>query len=621
MIHSGKKHLKLVVVGRSGAGKTTFINMMTNLILGKSYEDERSVAITQGMYFKAKDGEAGVRIAFKCNIPQFMHLQSDNVNAGQLHAQTQKCNMYDFSTDEFDLTLIDTPGLGDTRGIEQDKENAKHIVNAVAAVGEFHGILLVHKASDSRLDASFGYMINGIKELLTKECKDNIVIMFTHTSNSAKVDSLEALQQMGIPTQNTFTFENDCIVPPEMVKQFFENNKKFTTYKNTSSTNWESNQLAFEDFVEIMYKLLPRQGAELKALHSSKTVLYQVGFSLADKVKEIADKADLVTQMKVNIESFKQQAENNKAFNYVDTEQIARLEKTKVPRIVKQKVPKNVQKTVNKQISTWADEPLPAGQKNTMCLSCNNICHAGCGIEFQTADGGSAFKGCWAFNGNSSCRQCNHDFTHHAHRRFGRVQKTTTVPVVEWVTEMVDEDVTVYDEVSNTVYDQKQVAKVNQQMKDRYDQAQRDILDADAQINAASKDLDALKKKKDSYLKMIAYLYKSIATKCMHPINDYFEKHIEICKESIDKDAKLTTAEKKSQIQILDKNLAAYRVIKDVVMNNQTVTLDAYEQKELDDSIKKVEAEEEDLYIEYSDCRKKHRTQRLKDASKVSMQS
>ena len=125
----------------------------------------RLIAITHAKTF-TKEGSGQVKHVFKCNIPHFINLQSDNVLLSESKAQTQTCNMYDFSTEDFELTLVDTPGLLDSDGIEKDKAHIKNIVNAVAALGDIHGVLLVHKGSDCREDPSLSYMIGEFKNML-----------------------------------------------------------------------------------------------------------------------------------------------------------------------------------------------------------------------------------------------------------------------------------------------------------------------------------------------------------------------------------------------------------------------------------------------------------------------
>jgi DNA segregation ATPase FtsK/SpoIIIE-like protein len=41
-----KPHLKLLLLGKTGSGKTTCLNMMINLAIKNTYENERMIAIT-----------------------------------------------------------------------------------------------------------------------------------------------------------------------------------------------------------------------------------------------------------------------------------------------------------------------------------------------------------------------------------------------------------------------------------------------------------------------------------------------------------------------------------------------------------------------------------------------
>ena len=49
---SKKKIYNILVLGKTGAGKTTAINMFLNLAMNLNYTDERLVAITQSFKFQ-----------------------------------------------------------------------------------------------------------------------------------------------------------------------------------------------------------------------------------------------------------------------------------------------------------------------------------------------------------------------------------------------------------------------------------------------------------------------------------------------------------------------------------------------------------------------------------------
>ena len=64
--------------------------------------------------------------------------------------------------EDYILSIIDTPGIGDTKGPIQDKENIDMIVNQIRKTGELHAILFVCKSTESRLDACMKYMIQEV---------------------------------------------------------------------------------------------------------------------------------------------------------------------------------------------------------------------------------------------------------------------------------------------------------------------------------------------------------------------------------------------------------------------------------------------------------------------------
>jgi predicted GTPase len=88
----------ILLMGATGSGKTTWINAMINYILGVEWDD-----------------------------PFRFILVDEEVNKNQAHSQTQEVTAYDIHYRTgfripFSLTIVDTPGFGDTQGISRDRE-------------------------------------------------------------------------------------------------------------------------------------------------------------------------------------------------------------------------------------------------------------------------------------------------------------------------------------------------------------------------------------------------------------------------------------------------------------------------------------------------------------------
>ena len=269
-------HLRLLMIGRSGAGKTTLINFFANLFHDKSYDSERLISITQCFEFRDLKGEP-IKIRLESN------LKDQN---SQDCSHPQKCKIYTFEKDDLVLSLIDTPGLGDTCGIKQDKESMAHILNGIQQVTAFNAICLVHKGSDAMADNKFRYLINEIKGMLTKECRNCFILCFTSVTNKFKIEAIPALKSMGVPTDRTVYFENDCLIPPN----------KLPTPDDSAKAFWTSNKKNYEQVIEFARFMIPKKTNEINDLSSNKSILTQL-------VQEVALNVELVKIEKKYIES------------------------------------------------------------------------------------------------------------------------------------------------------------------------------------------------------------------------------------------------------------------------------------------------------------------------------
>jgi hypothetical protein len=96
------------------------------------------------------------------------------------------------------LRLIDTPGIGDTRGAEQDKKNMADILSVLRGYTHVHGILILLKPNNSRLTVMFRYFVKELLTHLHRSAANNMVFGFTNTrgSNYQPGDTFKPLQEL-----------------------------------------------------------------------------------------------------------------------------------------------------------------------------------------------------------------------------------------------------------------------------------------------------------------------------------------------------------------------------------------------------------------------------------------
>lgn len=85
---------------------------------------------------------------------------------------------------EYDTTrihLIDTPGIGDCRGIEKDNENFDNILTFLSSYDKINAVVVLLKPNSARLTVAFKFCVLELLTHLHKSVVSNIIFAFTNS--------------------------------------------------------------------------------------------------------------------------------------------------------------------------------------------------------------------------------------------------------------------------------------------------------------------------------------------------------------------------------------------------------------------------------------------------------
>ena len=311
------KEKVVLLLGASGSGKSSLVNTIFNCLLGIQWNDD----------FRFNLVEEGKR--------------------SQTQSQTDYITMYTIHQKPwfrvpFTLTLIDTPGFGDTRGLQRDKELISNIKLLFASkdsggVEVLDGVGFVVPAVFSRLTPVQRYIFDSVMSLFGKDIVENIFVFATFFDGQKPI-VIESLNSAGLPYTSIFKFNNifrhsdDCDEDEETFQKLF----------------WKIGQNSFEKLIFHLDKAVPKSLSLSKDVLNERRKLEAITESVHKEIKFM-----LYTLLQLNVEKqiiqrFKSEYGTNKTITY----EVLEMSMTK-------------------------KATLP-GQYTTNCNSCNMTCHETC---------------------------------------------------------------------------------------------------------------------------------------------------------------------------------------------------------------------------------------------------
>ncbi|XP_067222592.1 uncharacterized protein [Chanodichthys erythropterus] len=324
-----KQNKTIMMIGATGSGKTTLINSMINYILGVEWEDDfRFVLIDEGKQKSQADSQTSAVTAYQIN-----HMDGFQV--------------------PYSLTIVDTPGFGDTRGISHDQKITKQIQEFFSNPGgidSIDAVCFVVQASLARLTHTQKYVFDSILSIFGKDIAENILMMVTFADGKTP-PVLEAIKVSEVSCST-----NESGEP----LHFKFNNSAVFAYNNQSGgagADYDFDQMFWKMGFSSMNKFFTSLNKmETKSLSLTQEVLkerqqLEVNVEgLQPQINAGLSKLDEIRKTRAALEQHKAEMDANKNFEY------------------------EVNVTVPKQIEN------NTGYYLTNCQKCHFTCHNPCGI-------------------------------------------------------------------------------------------------------------------------------------------------------------------------------------------------------------------------------------------------
>lgn len=313
-----------------------------------------------------------------------------------------------FETDIAKFHLIDTPGIGDCRGTDKDKENFENTLAFLTIYDKIHAVVVLLKPNNARLSVAFKFCVLELLTHLHKSLESNIIFAFTNSRGTfyQPGDTLPVLKELltkhnlkiDVSPSNYFCFDNEAFRLLACKRKGIEfTSKKVGIYAESWDMSCETTTKLFRRVMEMK----PHETKKTLSLNEARNYIIALSKPMGEAVELIN-----INLKKINVEKEKCRAYESDISSFRAQLSFKGFDLT----IVSLAYPMTV--CAGQECKTY----VSIGEDRVMRTVYNQICHDHCylsGVPVETINNEKLY-GCAAMH-IGFCSKCYHSYKFHMH--------------------------------------------------------------------------------------------------------------------------------------------------------------------------------------------------------------
>ena len=302
-------------------------------------------------------------------------------------SKTVDCQLYSFDLHGLKFHFIDTPGVNDTGGYLQDRQNVDKVFSYIETIAELSALILILNGAVARVTINIENVLGIYRDRLPDAIYSNMIIILTNCE------------------EHTVNFNCSNAGLPEQCSVFYMQNSAFSSdpYKwypgafAALQRHFDSSMRTMDRIMKQLLSLAQISTKLFKDMNDDRNRIKQQLHQARTIILELQNLEDELIAIEISAGIYAANAENFQ--NYIHT--------------------RKIQQT----------KDIPTPYHNTRCFRCDIVCHENCRLEEVQQPNSKVIRHCFAMDSTGYCQTCP-DRCHaslHFHARY--ITKKQMIPI------------------------------------------------------------------------------------------------------------------------------------------------------------------------------------------------